>query len=168
MAIECLAPSQMKIWIVGKLCGIRYKIKKKDETSFCHLADYGLITRIIQIKALDPCFQTLFPHVLCKWISGPNLCHTFATWWHLCPAHCKTRHMPHSASLVCEPVSVGEIDHPGHSCAGVSNEAGFPRRLIEAPINSHASGYSLCLCCGMEMRSDRSMYNLLSHQSDIY
>lgn len=64
--------------------------------------------------------------------------------------------------------SVGEIDHPGHSCVGVSNEAGFPQWLIEAPIKSHASGYSRSLCCGMEMRSDGSMYNLLSHQSDTY
>lgn len=62
----------------------------------------------------------------------------------------------------------GEMDHPGHSCAGVSNEAGFPQWLIEAPINSRASGYSPSLCCGMEMRSDRIMYNLLSHQSDTY
>lgn len=76
--------------------------------------------------------------------------------------------MQHSVSLVCELESVGEIDHPGHSCVGVSNEAGFPQWLIEAPINSHASGYSLSLCCGMEMRSDGTMYNLLSHQSDTY
>ena len=62
----------------------------------------------------------------------------------------------------------GEIDHPGHSCAGVSNEAGFPQWLIEAPISSAASGYSLSLSCGMEMRSDRIMYSLLSHQSDTY
>lgn len=72
------------------------------------------------------------------------------------------------ASPLRELVSVGEMDHPGHSCAEVSNEAGFPQWLIEAPINSHASGYSLSLCCGMEMRSDRIMYNLLSHQSDTY
>lgn len=62
----------------------------------------------------------------------------------------------------------GKIDHPGHSCAGVSNEAGFPQWLIEAPISSPASGYSLSPCCRMEMRSDGIMYSLLSHQSDTY